>query len=148
MLITITYLIIIALCYFSCVAVASLLLVVYADGLEFAELTVSAIQSTMLTYERLLNTSEDTKIRGLCTKFNVYLESTISFSVSTLIAVGLDYHFYRKEVYLTQNNHYVTRFPVVLDETTMLNSLRRTAGNECTNIQHVILMEMLWIQQR
>ena len=61
---------------FSCVAVASLLLVVYADGLEFAELTVSAIQSNMLTYERLLNTVEDTRIRGLCTKINVYIYPT------------------------------------------------------------------------
>ncbi len=38
---------------------------VYADGVEFAELTASAIQSHMLRYERLLNTTEDTRIRGL-----------------------------------------------------------------------------------
>ena len=44
---------------------ASLLLVVYADGVEYAELTASAIQSRILRYERLLNTTEDTKIRGL-----------------------------------------------------------------------------------
>ena len=50
---------------------------VYADGIEFTELTASAIQSNMFTFDRLLNTTEDTKIRG-CVP-NVYLESTISF---------------------------------------------------------------------
>ena len=44
-------------------------------------------------------------------------------------SIGLDYHFYRKELYLTQNNHCITRVPVILDETTMLSSLRRAAGN-------------------
>ena len=38
---------------------------VYADGVEYAELTASAIQSRILRYERLLNTTEDTKIRGV-----------------------------------------------------------------------------------
>ena len=46
---------------------------VYANGVEYAELTTSAIQSGMLTFQRLLNTSEDARIKGLyvtmsCTK--------------------------------------------------------------------------------
>ena len=61
-----TFLNVITLSFF--IAVASLLLVVYADGVDFAELTASAVQSRMLTYERLLNTTEDTKIRGLFAK--------------------------------------------------------------------------------
>ena len=38
---------------------------VYADGVDYAELTTSVIQSRILRYERLLNTTEDAKIRGL-----------------------------------------------------------------------------------
>ena len=50
---------------FSIAIAASLLLMVYADGVEYAELTASVIQSLTLRYERLLNTTEDTKIQGL-----------------------------------------------------------------------------------
>ena len=46
-------------------AVPSLLLLVYANGVEYAELTTSTVQSGMLTYQRLLNTSEDMRIIGL-----------------------------------------------------------------------------------
>ena len=59
-----TCLITIAL-FFSIAIAASLLLMVYADGVEYAELTASVIQSLTLRYERLLNTTEDTKIQGL-----------------------------------------------------------------------------------
>ena len=61
------------ICTFSS-AVASLLLVVYADGVEYAELTDSAIQSGMLAYQQLLDTTEDTKIKGL-TIVAVYTDS-------------------------------------------------------------------------
>ena len=65
------------------IAVASLLLVVYADGVEYAELTASAIQSLMLRYERLLNTTEDTRIKGLFTINVVILgiDNIIHFAV-------------------------------------------------------------------
>ena len=38
---------------------------VYADGVDYAELTTSVIQSRILRYERLLNTKKKKKIRGL-----------------------------------------------------------------------------------
>ena len=104
---------------------------VYADGVEYAELTASAIQSHILRYERLLNTTEDTKIRGLFA-INVVIH-VLGFDNAIYFfsdSIGLDYHFYRKELYLTQNNHCITRVTVILDETTMLTSLRRAAGNE------------------
>ena len=67
-------------CHFSiATAVASLLLVVYADGVEYAELTASAIQSRMLRYERLLNTTEDTKIRGLFAIVILGVDNAIHF---------------------------------------------------------------------
>ena len=106
---------------------------VYADGVDYAELTASAIQSRILRYERLLNTTEDTKIRGLFA-INVVIQchvlgfdNAIHFCSDS---IGLDYHFNRKELYLTQNNHCITRVPVILVETTMLSSLRKAAGNE------------------
>ena len=67
-------------CFFSCIAVASLLLVVYADGVDFAELTTSAIESGMLTYEHLLNTTEATRIRGLFAKV-VFRTDNILFTL-------------------------------------------------------------------
>ena len=44
-----------------------MLLVVYASGIEYAELTASAVTSRMLSYQRLLNTSEDARIKGVYT---------------------------------------------------------------------------------
>ena len=45
-------------------AVPSLLLLVYENGVEYAEITESAIQSRTLNNERLLNTSAGATIRG------------------------------------------------------------------------------------
>ena len=47
------------------IAVPSLLLVVDANGVEYAELTTSAIQSGRLDFQNLLNTSQDARIKGL-----------------------------------------------------------------------------------
>ena len=52
---------------------------VYADGVDYAELTASAIQSRILRYERLLNTTEDTKIRGLFAIVILGVDNAIHF---------------------------------------------------------------------
>lgn len=44
--------------------------------------------------------------------------------------VGLDYHFYREEIYMTQENHCITRIPVMLVESSPRNILRSTAGKQ------------------
>ena len=53
------------------------------------------------------------------------------------LLVGLDYHFYRKEVYVTQSNRRITRFPIFLNESTVPSSLHTTAGNTCTRILYI-----------
>lgn len=54
---------------------------VYADGVEVAELTTSTVRSLMFTYERLLNTTEDTKIRGLFTEIVLRSDNDICFTL-------------------------------------------------------------------
>lgn len=45
---------------------------------------------------------------------------------------GLDYHFYREEIYMTLESHYVTRISITL----VNNTLKRTTGKFCI-IVHV-----------
>ena len=47
-------------------------------------------------------------------------------------STGLDYHFHREEIYMTQADHNITRISVTLVESTQLN-LMRISGNY-TNI--------------
>lgn len=51
------------------------------------------------------------------------------------LSIGLDYHFYREEIYMTQDNHCITRMSVTLVESMQLNTLRSTTGKACT-IRH------------